>query len=70
MGLVYALQDVMIRMKREVCLFYVGVGYDHSDISGNGGCLGLNTVGLELVACNQAIKENRCPRSRTTHVGV
>jgi hypothetical protein len=52
------------------CLFYVGVGYDHNDVSGNGGCLGLDTNNLKMVACNNAIKENRCPRNRTTHVGV
>lgn len=53
-------------MKQRMCIFYVGVDYDHSDISGNGDCLDALDANGNITPCRKTIIAGNCSKKRLT----
>lgn len=52
----------------QMCILYLGVNYDHNDISGDGGCLDFLDAEGNCLPCKDAIAKNYCPKKKKTPV--
>lgn len=52
----------------QMCILYLGVNYDHNDISGDGGCLDFLDTEGKCLPCKDAIAKNHCPKKRKTPI--
>lgn len=53
-------------MKPRMCFYYLGVNFNHDDLSGDGKCLGYLDSAGTAQPCRKAIEEGHCPKKRTT----
>jgi hypothetical protein len=49
-----------------MCFYYLGVNFNHDDLSGDGKCLGYLDSAGTAQPCRKAIEEGHCPKKRTT----
>jgi len=54
--------------KPQMCILYLGVNYDHTDISGDGGCLDFLDTEGKCLPCKDAIAKGYCPKKVKTPV--
>jgi len=54
--------------KPQMCILYLGVNYDHSDISGDGSCLDYRDSDAKCLPCKDAIAKGHCPKKRKTPI--
>ena len=55
-------------MEPKMCIFYVGVNYDHNDMSGNGHCLDNTDSEGKWILCSTTIADGRCSKKRKSPV--
>lgn len=53
-----------------MCILYLGVNYDHTDISGDGNCLDYHDPQGNCLPCKEAIANGYCPKKVKTPVEV
>lgn len=51
-------------MKPKTCIKYLGVDYNHDDLSGDGDCLDVFDPEGNLAKCRDTIRNGRCPKKR------
>ena len=53
-------------MKPTMCILYLGVNCDHTDISGYGGCLDYHDADGVVLLCREAIAKGKCTKKRAS----
>jgi len=53
-------------MIQKMCIYYVGVNYDHGDMTGDGGCLDFFDSDGLIQPCRTAIEKGQCHKNRTS----
>jgi hypothetical protein len=57
---------MMPKDKPKTCIFYIGVDYSHTDLSGDGTCIDAFTPNGKYHTCKDVIAEGKCSKHRTT----
>ena len=52
----------------QMCILYLGVNYDHNDISGDGKCLDAMDAEGKCLPCREVIQKKQCHKGKTTPV--